>query len=145
MKKSKLVQKTITKLAEVSFKDGKMVENQVIKAIKVLKSLPKYEAIQALSEYLKSIKRMMRQYTMYIETVIPLSYAQIIKAKKIVEKKHLTAGRKVIITKVVTAVNPQILGGFKLRVGDEIYDESILGKINQVKEVIAGGRSNSTN
>lgn len=138
MKKSRLLQKTITKLVEVSFKDGKMIENQVIKAVKVLKSLPKYEAIQALSEYLKGIKRKERQYTMYIETVIPLSSAQISKAKKIVEKKHK-------ITKVVTALNPEILGGFKLKVGDEIWDESLLGKINQVKEVIASGRSDITN
>lgn len=135
MKKSKLLQKTITKLVQVSFKDGKIVESQVTKSIKALKSLPRYEAIQALSEYLKQLKRMMRQHTMYIETVIPLSPTQIKKAKKIVEKK-------VKITKVLVNINPEILGGFKLRIGDEIWDETLLGKINQVKEAIVSGRSN---
>lgn len=135
MKKSKLLQKTINKLVDVSFKDGRMVENQVTKAIKTLKSLPKYEAIQALSEYLRGIKRKMREHTMYIETTIPLPQNTLKKMKKIIEKKTK-------ITKVVTSVNAEILGGFKLRIGDEIWDESILGKVNQVKEAIIGGRSN---
>lgn len=130
MKKSKLLQKTINKLVDVSFKDGKIVENQVIKSIKALKSLPKYEAIQALTEYLKGIKRKERQHTMYIETSIPLTETHIRKMKKIVEKK-------VLITKVMTNVNPEILGGFKLRIGDQIVDESILGKISQVRTCIA--------
>ena len=133
--KNKYLQKIIQRLAESSFKDGKMIESQVIKAIKILKSLPKYEAIKALSEYLTQIKREERKHTMYIETVISLSPQQIKKAKKIVEKKEK-------ITKIVTNINPEILGGFKLKIGDEIWDESLMGKINQVKEVIAHGRSN---
>lgn len=119
---------------EVSFKEGKMVESQVIKSIKLLKSLSSSKAILALSEYLKQLKRIDRQYTMLVETSIPLSPAILKKMKKIVEKKNK-------ITKVVVNINPEILGGFKLKIGDEIWDESILGKINQVKEVISG-RSN---
>lgn len=135
MKKSKLLQKTIIKLVDASFRDGKIVESQVTKSIKTFKSLPRYQAIWALIEFLKGLKRKEREYTMYIETVIPLSPTQINKATKIVEKKHK-------ITKVITAINPEILGGFKLKVGDQIWDESLLAKINQVKEVIASGRSN---
>ncbi len=129
MKKSKLLRKTITKLVEASFKDGKTVESQVSRSITMLKTLPKYEAIWALTEYLKELKRKQRQHTMYIETVIPLSPIQIKKAKRMVEKK-------VKITKVLTAINPGILGGFKLRVGDEVWDESLLGKLNQIRKVI---------
>lgn len=111
-----------------------MIENQVTKAIKILKLQPRLKAIQALSEYLKQIKRRQRQHTMCIETVIPLSSTQIRKVKKIAEKK-------VRISEVSTNINPQILGGFRLQVGDNIWDESILGKINQVKEAIVSGGS----
>lgn len=145
MKKSKLLQKTISKLVNMSFKDGKIIQNQLVKSIKALKSLPNYEAIWALSEYLKQLRKLEREHTMYIETVIPLSTKQIQKAKKIVERKSLPAGRQVKITSVKVLVNPEILGGFKLRVGDEIWDESILGKINQIKEAISNGRSNQSN
>lgn len=134
MKKSRVLQKTITRLVEASFKDDRVSEGQVIKSIKILRSLPTSGAIQALSEYLKQIKRKQRQHTMYVETVIPVSPTQIKKMKKIMEKKTK-------ITQVVTNINPMILGGFKLKIGDDIWDESILGKINQVKGVISG-RSN---
>lgn len=132
--RKKYLQKMINKLAEFSFRDGILMESQVIKTIKLLKLQPASEAIQALSEYLKQIKRKQRQHTMYVETVIPLSSTQIKEMKKIVEKK-------VRITKVLTNINPRILGGFKLRIGDEIWDQTILGKLNQVKEVIVSGRS----
>lgn len=135
MKKDKQLQKLVRKLVEISFKDGKIVESEVTKSIKVLKSLTMPQAIEALSEYLKELKRLERFHTMYIETVIPLNPAQFKKIKRIVE-------RKTKITKVVTSLNTDILGGFKLRVGDEIWDETILGKINQVKEAIISGRHN---
>ena len=138
MKKSKQLQKQVRLLIEASFKDGKMLESQIVKSIKVLKSLSRNEAIEGLSEYLKGLKRKEREHTMYIETIIPLSLLQLKKARRIVEKKSLPAGRQVRITKVITKVNPEILGGFKLRVGDEIWDESTLAKINQLKEAIRG-------
>lgn len=131
MKKSKLLQKTVSKLVEASFKDGKIVESHVVKCIKLLKSQPTPQAILSLSEYLKELKRLERKHTMYIETTYPLTSSQLLKAKKIVEKKTR-------INKVITNINPEILGGFKLRVGDEVWDETLLSKIQQVKEVISG-------
>ncbi len=131
MKIRKQLQKTVNKLIDLSFKDGKIAEAQVARSIKVLKSLSRSEAIPALSEYLKNLKRKEREHTMYIETVVPLSPAQVKRMKKIVEKK-------VKIARVLVNINPEILGGFKLRIGDEIWDESVSGKINQVKEAISG-------
>lgn len=133
--KNKYLQKLVKRLVEVSFKDGKMVESQVTKSIKALKALPKYQAIESLTEYLKKLKRLEIKHTMFIETVIPLDSIQLEKIKKIVEKK-------VRVTKVITQINTSILGGFILKVGDEVWDESLLDKVNQVKEAIIRGRSN---
>lgn len=129
MKKDRQLQKIINQLLDLSFKDGKIIEAQVVKAIKVLKSLPESKTIFAMSEYLKGLKRKEREHTMYIEAVVPLSAVQVNKMKKIVERRYL-------ITKVLVSNNPEILGGFKLKIGDEIWDESIAGKIQQVKEAI---------
>ena len=132
--KNKHLQKLVNKLTGISFKDGKMIESQVTKAIKVLKSFPSHLAVEALGEYLKELKRLERQHTMRIETVIPLSTPQLKKIKKIVEKR-------VKVTKIITRINPAILGGFILKVGDNVWDESLLDKVNQIKEVIIHGRS----
>lgn len=137
----KQLQKTVRKLVDLSFKEGRMSEIQVTRSVKLLKALPKSEAVQALVEYLKNLKRKEREHTMYIETIVPLSPTQIKRMKKIVERTD----RQVKITRVLVKINPEILGGIKLRVGDEILDESVLGKINQVKEAIAYGRSGQSN
>ncbi|MCL4366403.1 F0F1 ATP synthase subunit delta [Patescibacteria group bacterium] len=130
--------KIVKHLVEKSFSDGRIIEGEVTKSIKTLKSLPRSQAIFAMSEFLKELRRKEREHTMIIETTISLSLAQINKMKKIVEKK-------VRITKVLVNINPEILGGFKLRIGDKIWDESVLGKIIQVKEVIADGKSTQSN
>ena len=137
MKNSKQLQKFIKKLVELSFKEEKLIESSVIKSMSILKSLPMENSIWALNEYLKQLKRKERKHIMYLETIIPMPPAQIQKVKKIVEKR-------VQINKVITSVRPEILGGFKLRVGDEVWDETLLSKINQIKEVISG-RSYSSN
>ncbi len=129
MKKDKELQKLINRLVEASFKDGKLVESQVVKSIRALKSTTKTQAIWALSEYLKALKRKQREHTLLIETVVPLSASQLTKIKKIIEKK-------VKVTKIITQINPEILGGFKLRIGDDSMDESLSGKIKQIKEAI---------
>lgn len=139
--KNKRFKKLISDLLKISFKDGKIIEYQVIRSIKALKSLPKYQAIETISEYVKRLKRLQSRHTMYIETVIPLNKVQLQKIKKNVEKKAMPDGRQAKITKVVTQINPSILGGFILKVGDEVWDESILDRVNQVKEVIIHGGS----
>lgn len=132
---NKLLLKTINKLVNSSFKDGKMIESKVTKAIKALKTLPTADSIWALSEYLKGLKREERKHTMFLETAIKLSPTQINRAKKII-------GKKVKITKVKVNINPEILGGFRLRVGDVVWDESLIGKLDQVREEITHGRPN---
>lgn len=129
MKISKHLKKIVRELMSVSFKDGRIMESQVVKSIKALKSLPRYEAIPALSEYLIGLRRKEREFTMRIETLSPLSPTQIDKMKKIAGKK---------ITKVSIYINPLLLGGFKFQVGDEVWDESMIGKVIQIKEAIRG-------
>lgn len=132
--------KLINNLLDLSFKDGVIIERQAIKAVAALKSLPKYQAIETLTEYVKQLKRLERRHTMYIESVIPLNKVQLQKIKKNVEKEAVPDGRQAKITEVITQINPSILGGFVLRAGDEVWDASVLGRINQVKEVILHGR-----
>lgn len=134
MKNKKLMQGFVNKLLKLSFKDERLLESQVVKSIKVLKSLPKSEAIQSLQEYLQGIKRIERDHTLIIEAATPLSSLQVSKAKKFVEKT-------IRISKIQVTLNPEILGGFKLKVGDNIWDSSVLGSIYQIKEAVTYGGS----
>jgi len=129
MKKNKQLQKTIGKLVEVSFKDGRIMEGQVIRSARTLKSLPAATAIQTLSEYLNGLKRKEKKHTAYVETAVSLSPAQLQKVKRMAKET---------ITKISVKINKDIVGGFKLTIGDDIWDGSVLGRMNQVMEVIHG-------
>lgn len=132
MKKNKRLESIVKKLVKSSFKNEKITESSVVRAIKFLKSLPGTESIYALSEFLKGLKREERQHTLVIETSGSLSSAQVKKMTKLVGEK---------INKVTIKINPEILGGVRLHLGDNIWDLSVLGYMTEVKEVIAHGRS----
>src|ERR1035437_8164723 len=112
MKKNKQLDKSIKILLDSSFKDGSIIESKVIRSIKILKSMSKYLAIEALSKYLLGLKRIQREHTLYIETTVPLSIVQLKKVQKVVEKKAISIGKSIKITKVITSINPEILGVF---------------------------------
>ncbi len=42
------------------------------------------------------------------------------------------------ITQEHVLINPNILGGVKIRLADTVYDLSLKGKLQQVKEAISG-------
>jgi len=132
MKQDKQLKKIILNSVQDSFSFGRMLESKVVKNIKLYKSLPTPKAILALTEYLKGIKRELRKHTLVVETNCPLSLNQVKKIKQIVAKKYQ-------ITKLESKINPDILGGVRLRMGDEIYDESIQSRITQLREVLEKG------
>lgn len=128
MKKNKKLLNLIRKLAGLSFENGEIRKSQVLESIKVLKSLPSYLSIFSLSAYLKEVKRLENKHTMYIETVVPLDTKEL--------KMVKAFGKKEKITKIVTDINRSIIGGIKFKVDDQVWDGSLLGKINQVKETV---------
>lgn len=129
MKQDKQLKKIILNSVQDSFSFGKLLESQVVKNIKLYKSLPTSKAISALTEYLKGIKRKLRKHTLVVETTCPLSLKQVERIKRIVAKKYQ-------ITKLESKINQDILGGVKFRVGDDIYDESIQSRVTQLREVL---------
>lgn len=65
-----------------------------------------------------------------VESAIPLSAAQEKELKTAIEKKY----EKTLLIKNI--VNPQLIGGLRLYLGDITIDSSILGKIERLKQKI---------
>ncbi len=131
MKKRKQIRKIIEKAIGACFKEGKLTEKRALGFVKLFSVQPRAEAIELLSEFFKRIKAEINLTHMLVESVIPLSKKQ----KDIIRKKF---SLRFNITSAEFKLNPQILGGLKIRVGDHIYDDSIRSRIYQVKEAIAG-------
>lgn len=131
MKNKKQIRTIINKAIKASFKDGKLLELKALNFANFFKAQPRVEAIELLSEFLRRLKIEMNATVLVIESVIPLSKKQ----QDIIKKKFSS---KFTITNSQVKINPEILGGLKIRVGDHIYDDSIQARIYQVKEAIVG-------
>lgn len=127
--KNNRINTIVNKAVLASFKNGRLLESIVVKNIKIFKSLPVAESINALHSYLTGIKRKLREHTLIVETAYPLPVSQLRKIKENLSKKYL-------IIKLEEKINPSLLGGVKIQVGDNVYDNSITTKVEQIKEFI---------
>lgn len=65
---------------------------------------------------------------------VPLSDQEILSARSALEK---LTGKKIEIDR---KVDPGIIGGLIVRVGDRVFDGSVTGQLNQIRKALAGVR-----
>ena len=131
MKTKKQIQSIIQKCIDASFDGGKLLEKRAQSFIKIFKSQPRVEAIELLTQYLKSVKRVLGSTTMIVESVIPLSSSEKVNLKK----KYATG---FTIQSIEYKLDPSLLGGLRVKIGDYISEDSLRSRIAQVKETIHG-------
>lgn len=129
MSKNTKLEKTITKLVKSSFNKNKLDTKEVGKIVNSLKKLPNGEAIESLSMYLNLLKKELDKHRLIIESPVKLTPAQVDEVTKIVSKSE-----DVMETEVV--INPALLAGFRLKIGDQVYEDTIDERIKQIGEVI---------
>ncbi len=81
MKKNKRLDPIIEKAIKASFKEGRLMEVQVLRLVNTFKKLPRTEAIYLVSGYLKNLKRELAKSTLVVESAIPLSKLELAKIK----------------------------------------------------------------
>lgn len=131
MKKDRHIQKLIDCLIIVSFKNGNLVPAVVKKNTVALRQLSSRKAIYALNLYLKGLKRELKKTTMEISSASPLSLTQKAKVQNRFKKEFQIKSIKEINT-------PSLIGGLQVKIGDWMFDASVMNKISQVKEAING-------
>lgn len=129
MRERKHLKKIAAKSVKLSAPEGKIHHKKVTIVIDKLKNLPKDQAIYVISKYLKGLKRKKVESVALIESAVPLS-------KKQLDEIQSKLSQEFIIHRLENKVNPNILGGIKIRVGDTILDYSLQDKIDQVGKAI---------
>lgn len=129
MKRIKDLKKLAEKCCKYCCADGRVNEKKVISVIKNLKMLPRSQAIFAISEFLKTLKKQKDETTLLVESTIPLQKKQL---NTIVKKLK----RDFVISEVKNVINSALLGGFRVKIGDTVSDYSLQNKIMQLKEAI---------
>jgi|SRR3989344_2028919 len=119
-------------LFEKSFEDEKPAISKMKQNMKFLKATFKREALKISSLYFKLIKNCIRERTAVVESSEKLEKYQVEKIRNYFGKKRARKLEVALIT------NPKLLGGIKITIGDDQWDFSVNGKINQIKETLSG-------
>lgn len=129
MKKNRRLIKLVYLLLKESFLSGRQNSRKVVEHIKTLKKLPTSWAIFALEQYLKGYKQLISKNTLVIESANKLSSKDIEQIKRRIKRNYQYS-----LTEV--KVNPTLLGGIRIKIGDLILEDSYLSGIDQLKGVI---------
>lgn len=122
----------IEKLVIASFNSqGEVKEKAIASNIQLLHKLPFKDAIFALILYQKGLKREISKTTLEILSPAIISSSQ----KNNITK---TAKKTFQINKIKTTIDPSLLGGLCIKIGDVVFDDSIKNKIGYMKGVING-------
>lgn len=127
----KLLKKLVEKCLKNSFVNSKIDTKKSKKYVDLFKKMDLEEAIFTLNLYMKGLKRFISDHSIEVESSANLSKLQLN-----VIKKQL--GSKYALYPIAYTLNPSILGGIKVKIGDMSFDDSLENKISQVKGAIAG-------
>jgi F-type H+-transporting ATPase subunit delta len=130
----KKINKKSSQLVNMIFKasikaNGSIDEKKILAFIKSLRKLSISESLPIIEALNSKLKNQINQTTLSIESAVSLS--------AILEKQIVDILKKDFkIVSVNKQITPSLLGGTRVRIGDTLLDNSILGKVNQVKEKI---------
>ena len=127
MKKGKTGVKAFAhKLAAASIENGEPSGTRVDAVLSLLRKKPVGKRKVILTSYLRLMRREEYLRTLSIERAGALDAES---KGALVEGMTKASGRKLIVT---DSENSALIAGLKVRLGDDVYDASVLGAINRL-------------
>ena len=127
MKVSKAKTQTLArKLANASIENGQPSAARVDAVLQFLRKKPLAQRKALLVAYLRMMRREEFLRTLVIERAGALDEAS---RKELVSGLTRSSGKTLIVTE---RENPGLLAGLKVRLGDDIYDASLQGKLSRL-------------
>lgn len=131
MKANKLLVKIANQAVEASFVKGSLDQKKVTSFLTQFKKLDHAQAIVVFKTFHKGLKRKLSEQTLVIESASPLSTTEINQIKSRFSKDFS-------LSSVESQVTPSLLGGVKVKIGDNVFDLSVSKRIEQLRGVING-------
>lgn len=129
MRNRKLLLKLVQKSVEQSFERERINKSKAKKFVETFKRQSLNEAVFCLENYLKLLKQELSKRQAVIYSASKLSADE---QKQIMRQVNL----KFQISNFKFTIDPSLLGGVKIKIGDAVYDNSVSAKVNKVKEAI---------
>jgi F-type H+-transporting ATPase subunit delta len=109
---------------------GRRMSSLTLNFIKVVAQHERLDCVRAIERAARKLFNVLRKrIEVLVETAAPISNQL---QYTIAAKLKQTLGRDVVLA---TDVNPDLLGGLVVRVGDTVYDGSLAGRLKQMQAV----------
>lgn len=99
----------------------------------VLKKGREFYLPEISKEFINQYKQLIGLTTVKLTTATPMDA----NALSIIKQKLIASSETAKDVEIETSVDPEIIGGFVLKIGDKLFDNSISHKINQIKKNIS--------
>ncbi len=114
------------KLLSLSLQDGVVSAERVEAVLTALRNQPPRNAKAILRAYAKLIKRAIAAQTAVVESAVPLDESAL---KAISQHFSQQYGRAIVVQ---SSENPSLIAGLRVRIGDDLYDASITGRLERL-------------
>ena len=117
--------------------------NEILKVVQVSPEVERFLKLLVERRRIHFIKEIVAKYQQLLDEELGIARGQVISAFEIgeEEKKELESVLKEYLKKEVileTKVDPEIIGGIKVQIGDLVFDGTIKTQLKKFKEIIKG-------
>ena len=128
MKRDKKIAQLARKLVELSKEGGVVTEPKVNEVLAGLKQVQHRRYLTVLNTFLTYIRREIALQTAVVSTPLTLSEDSL----KAIEAHFIKLYDRPI--KAITQTDTSLVAGVRVRVGDDIYDASVAGRLQRLAE-----------
>jgi F-type H+-transporting ATPase subunit delta len=114
------------KLLGLSLQDGEVSAERVTAILATLRANPPRDAKAVLRVYAKLIKRAIAGQTVTVESAVALEPSSLTAISEHFSQQY---ARPVTVQSVI---NPSLIAGLRARIGDDLYDASISGRLERL-------------
>lgn len=126
MKVSKASREFATRVFRMCTENGTLNEDKLSKSIAFLSANKPGDYVGILNALKKLVRLDLDKRTVHVESAKELTTEEGDRIKASLTKKH---GDNLVFS---FSVNPDLIGGLKVRIGSQIYDGTVLSKINRL-------------
>lgn len=119
----------LTLLIKESRVRGHIDAAKVKRVLKAIRKLPYPSSIIILKEYQKRIEPLWARDTLTIESAVVLKREEINAIARVLKRKHS-------FVNIAKEINRNLFGGLRIRLGSLVYDFSVAGHIERLREKI---------
>lgn len=128
MKSGKELKRTAKKLFKVSFVDGVLDPKVVQTVVRKLSDAKPRGYLQVVTAYWRLVRLEVESNSALVESVIELDAPTRSQVEADLKKKY---GDQVVTE---YAINPELLGGIRIKIGSDVWDGSVKNRIQRLEE-----------